>query len=262
MSESEGCRHLFVAPGRFPCSLDTLTSGPAWPSQREAWSQRAAWPNQGGGDYAASEDGASGEEGEEQSEEESLEEMPPMVEAPHVMTPKERLRERRLHRKAQEEALAVQKEHRGREMLHRRLFQMGEANDWAAARGLKTQYCVHKNGDGSLCCHTYEDGEFSKQTSMDFFDRRYKVLRAEFQDAKCRGKCRLSPSGSTPSGGAADLGMQARSPPWLSDEQQKSRCAEVRTAAAEVRRLAAEMQRQRKVLQRVQPALMPFAVVG
>merc|ERR1719326_1019343 len=121
-------------------SRDLVARGPAWPSQREAW----VWQNVRASEDVPSSGSASAEEEEEEEEEEaqSSEEESPCAgggnEAPRVvMTPKDRLRERRLHRKAEEEAFAAQQELQGRELLHRRLFRMGEANDWAAALDLK-----------------------------------------------------------------------------------------------------------------------------
>jgi hypothetical protein len=176
-----------------------------------------------------------------------------------VVTPKDRLREHRRQRQAEEEALAAQQEYRCREALHRRLFQMGEANDWACALCLKTQYCIHRRSDDSLCCHMYEDGVFSRELSLELFERRYKVLRAKFEHASLRGS-RLKDSGSSVNPNLAEGGERREL--WFSDEQQTKRRAEIRAATTEVRRLASLLQMQAQAFENMQPALMPFAVVG
>merc|ERR1712228_76630 len=140
------------------------------------------------------------------------------------------------------------------------LFRMGEANEWATALGLGTRYCVHRGGNGALCCHMYEDGVFSCELSMQLFDRRHKALRAKFQHASFRGSCSGFPDRKPlVSDGAAD-GTECGQP-WLDDAQQSKRCAEICGAAIEVRRLASVLQKHRKALEGIRPTITPFVAI-
>jgi len=244
------------------CIQGSASRGLAWPSRHVTW-DRLEW---GGDENVASEGSACSDASGR--EDESREELGDGAnvhgdgdgdgEVPRAaVAPKDRLREYQRHRQAESDALAARQEHRGRELLHRRLFLMGEANDWATALRLKTRYHVHRRDDGSLCCHMYEGDTFVQELSLKLFERRHKVLRAQFHHASFRGVCHTSP-GSSPN--AALTGEQGQ--PWLSDEQQTRRGAEVCAAAAEVRKLASALRMQTEVLQSIQPSLMPFAVVG
>lgn len=167
---------------------------------------------------------------------------------------KERLREQRRCRQAEEKVAATQREHQERQLLHRRLFLMGQANDWEDAMGSATRYNVHRNDGGAVCCHIYEGGTFLRELSLTLFERRHKVLQAKYEHAKYDGVCSLAPD--SPASSAAEHGA-----PWLSDAQQRQRKADVCAAAVNVRRLAAHLREQHKVLQRVSPPLTPFAVI-
>lgn len=153
-----------------------------------------------------------------------------------------------------------------RELLHRHLYHMGEANRWAEQLGLHARFCAHRREDGGgVCCHVFEDGTFAKELSLDLFDRRYQALRSRHRQQKLTPPParRPSPSIEQRRQGSAAKARPAPSPvaAGLTDSAQAARQLEVREATAELRQIQAALLAQREVLRTVDPPLRPFAAV-
>eukprot|EP00927_Polykrikos_kofoidii_P048666 TRINITY_DN42906_c0_g1_i1.p1 TRINITY_DN42906_c0_g1~~TRINITY_DN42906_c0_g1_i1.p1 ORF type:complete len:395 (+),score=53.06 TRINITY_DN42906_c0_g1_i1:112-1296(+) len=98
------------------------------------------------------------------------------------------LREHRLRQEAAEATRVAQDERMKNELLHRHLWLIGEANEWSKELGYPTRYCAYKQGDGTVVCHVYEDDTFTKEISLELFERRYQTLRTR------RGGAAASPA--------------------------------------------------------------------
>lgn len=163
-----------------------------------------------------------------------------------------RLREHRLRQEATERVRADQLERSSRELLHRHLYHMGQANDWAAELGLPTRYCVRRCEDGQIRCHMYEDEKFKREISLELFERRYRSLLASRQQRRMMQGKSSRPVGS--------LTSSAR-PPCISPQEQAFRQEEVRRKRKEVDRLRATLELQRQQLWDSGMPIIPFVVI-
>lgn len=146
---------------------------------------------------------------------------------------------------------AEEVERYSRELLHQRLYRLGEANDWAANLGLPQRFCAVRgaSGHGEVCCHIYEGGQFVREISLELFDRRHAKLKARWEAS---GKGRPT----------SQLAVGHARTRRLPEEEQLRRQEELCATTVAIRSLREKLELQRRTLAAVKPPVAPFSVVA
>eukprot|EP00743_Colponemidia_sp_Colp-15_P002142 GILK01002324.1.p1 GENE.GILK01002324.1~~GILK01002324.1.p1 ORF type:complete len:395 (+),score=79.29 GILK01002324.1:1535-2719(+) len=94
---------------------------------------------------------------------------------------REYLRRARERKEAEDKALALAVDKGRREFEFDCLVKMGEANEICQVLNLRISYRAYKIEDGDLRCHVYENNGFSKEITLDTFQREWRRLKRKLE---------------------------------------------------------------------------------
>lgn len=191
------------------------------------------------------------------------------------VSPRRRLRERRIKRNLQAELREARAAHSESEMLCRHLCRIGEANQWAEEMGLSTRFRPRTKTDATtekheksrsrsrgatVVCEVLDGSMLLKEISLGVFEKRYKALHGQWKhhkaiSSKDRGNA-MAVTGNNPNPAAtAAAGSAAVCSGGGGDVGSKAAPNSNSIAAKQAARALAEEEMQRRIRRTTQEAL-------